>query len=96
MDVNKKDLCIVMEFCNKGTLTDYIRNNAFPIPEWSVWRIINQLSSGLKYLHKQRPSIIHCDLKPDNIFCKLNVGIDLKIGDFGISKILGRKAMEVY
>ena len=95
-DVNKNDLCIVMEFCNKGTLTDYIRNNAFPALEWSVWRIIEQLSSGLGYLHKQHPPIIHCDLKPDNIFCKLNGGIDLKIGDFGISKILGRKAMEVY
>ena len=31
-DVNKKDLCIVMEFCNKGTLTDYIRKKKEPFP----------------------------------------------------------------
>ena len=97
-DANKKDLCIVMEFCNRGTLTDFIRKNAFPVPEWNVWRIIGLISSGLKYLHNQRPSIIHCDLKPDNIFCNQpeGHGVNLKIGDFGISKILGRKAMEVY
>ena len=95
-DANKKDLCIVMEFCNRGTLTDFIRKQDFPVPEWNAWRIIGLISSGLKYLHSQ--SIIHCDLKPDNIFCTQleRHGVNLKIGDFGISKILGRKAMEVY
>ena len=95
-DANKKDLCIVMEFCNRGTLTDFIRKQDFPVPEWNAWRIIGLISSGLKYLHSQ--SIIHCDLKPDNIFCTQleGHGVNLKIGDFGISKILGRKAMEVY
>ena len=52
-DASKKDLCIVMEYCNNGTLTQYIRKKTGPVPEWNVWRIIKQLSQGLRYLHKQ-------------------------------------------
>ena len=95
--VDKKDLCIVMEYCNDGTLTQYIQSWTGPVPEWNVWRIIIHLSGGLDYLHKQHPPVIHCDLKPDNILCHSDPeGVGIKIGDFGISRILGRKTMAVY
>ena len=46
--------------------------------------IIIQICSGLKEIHKN--NLIHRDLTPDNIFIDKNNKI--KIGDFGISKIL--------
>ena len=43
-----------------------------------------QISTALKYLHNA--TIIHSDMKPKNIFLRKNGAV--KIGDFGISKIL--------
>ena len=34
---------------------------------------------------------MHCDLKPDNIFCDIRNISDFKIGDFGLSKKLDPK-----
>ena len=55
-----------------------------------------QLLQALVFLEKR--DVIHCDLKPDNILCHKpsSRGVDFKIGDFGIARILGKKAMEIY
>ena len=45
--------------------------------------IIIQICLGLKEIHKNK--LIHRDLTPDNIFMYNN---KIKIGDFGVSKIL--------
>lgn len=47
--------------------------------EWFI-----QLLLGLKYIHEKK--IVHRDLKPDNIF--ISSDNELKIGDFGISKLM--------
>lgn len=50
-------------------------------------RILNwflHISTALKYIHSNR--IIHRDIKPENIFLAENG--TLKLGDFGISKVL--------
>lgn len=40
-----------------------------------------QLLSGLRYLQMRQPPVIHCDLKPENVFIK---GTSCVIGDFGL------------
>ena len=92
----KGRLCLVMEYCDRGTLEDYI--SSFPVqphPEFNIWRMVGQFSSVLSYLHRQHPPILHNDLKPANILCKTEpqpgvVGsICIKIADFGVCNVLG-------
>ena len=50
--------------------------------------IIRQLLEGLSFIHEL--GIVHRDLKPANIFVMSSGTV--KIGDFGISKILSTKS----
>ena len=87
---NGEYIFIVMEYIKGGCLTDYFKKNEFNFSEKRAAEIIYQLAKGLKYLHKY--GIIHRDLKPDNIM--LTESSDkgnVKIMDFGLSKILGKK-----
>ena len=68
---NKDQLCIVMEYCDKGTLEDWLTSRPVkPREEYRIWRLVYQFSSALAFLHSQHPPILHNDLKPANILCK--------------------------
>ena len=79
---------IVMEFCSGGDLSKAIkeqkRHGHFAediVLSWS-----GQLIAGLRYMKENH--ILHRDLKPSNIF--LTSDRNLKIGDFGLAKVLDR------
>ena len=93
----KGRLCLVMEYCNSGTLEDYLAWRKQPLPEYEMWRLVWQFSSVLSFLHSQHPPILHNDLKPANILCKVDkvegrIGkkMTIKIADFGVCNVLGR------
>ena len=91
---NAEYIFIVMEYIRGGRLTDYMKEKKFNFTEKRAAEIIYQISLGVKYLHKY--GIIHRDLKPDNIM--LTEASDkgqIKIMDFGLSKILGKKEKTV-
>ena len=76
---------IITEFAPNGTLQDILdKEQLRPKTEPEILRYFTMIVQGVNYLHGV--GIIHRDLKPDNIF----MGIDglLKIGDYGLSKIL--------
>jgi len=75
----KNKVAIVMEFCNQGTLEDYLNNNDMD-QEKIIW-IFGHICQGLNYIHSQ--NIIHRDLKPANILIHNDI---LKIADFGLAK----------
>ena len=79
----KNQVVFITEIMTSGTLKSYIKRVHFV-----KWKIIKrwcvQILEGLQYLHSQEPSIIHRDLKCDNIFINGNTG-DLRIGDLGLS-----------
>ena len=91
---NADHIFIVMEYIKGGRLSDYMKEKRYKFTEKRVAEIIYQICLGVKYLHKY--GIVHRDLKPDNIMLtesgdKGNV----KIMDFGLSKIMGKKEKAV-
>ena len=78
---------IITEFCSNLDLKSFINEHKKEnklINEQTIWTIILNLCNGIKKIHNN--NMIHRDLKPGNIFISDNYKI--KIGDFGISKIL--------
>ena len=78
---------LIMEFCSNLDLRSFINDHKKEnklISEATISRIISNLCGGIKAIHNN--NMIHRDLKPENIFISDNYKI--KIGDFGISKIL--------
>ena len=83
--VENDSLYIIMEYGGNTDLKKYIeQQKPLLIDEKIIKDIIIQICLGLKEIHKN--SLIHRDLAPDNIFMDNNNKI--KIGDFGVSKIL--------
>ena len=76
---------ILMEYCEKQNLKDFINKKADNnelIEEDIICYILRQICLGIKEIHSK--NIIHRDIKPENIF--INEKMEIKIGDFGISK----------
>ncbi|KAG9391594.1 Protein kinase domain [Carpediemonas membranifera] len=69
-----------------GTLRQYVENRpTMRLSEIAKYSL--QILSGLSYMHAFKPSIIHRDLKCENIFIDSSSG-KVKIGDFGVSHVL--------
>ncbi|XP_031351673.1 serine/threonine-protein kinase Nek8-like isoform X2 [Photinus pyralis] len=78
---------IVMEYATKGSLYDFIkRNKPNLLSQQTVLNYFCQILNGLHHIHSK--NIIHRDLKAENIFLTGLQADVVKIGDFGISKIL--------
>ncbi|XP_059516098.1 interferon-induced, double-stranded RNA-activated protein kinase isoform X3 [Myotis daubentonii] len=76
-----KYLFIQMEFCEKGTLEDWIESRRGEIPNKDLsLGLFKQIVTAVDYIHAK--GLIHRDLKPSNIF--LVDTKQIKIGDFGL------------
>ena len=86
---------LVMEYVSNGDLFDKIAEKK-GFSEIEARYVFRQLLSALKYLHTQ--NVVHRDLKPENILVNREVCVsendkeisyyDVKIADFGLSKIV--------
>ena len=87
---NAEYIFIVMEYISGGSLKDYFILKKYKFDEKRASQIMFQLGLGLQYLHQY--GIVHRDLKPDNIMMTENENMSqIKIMDFGLSKIMGPK-----
>lgn len=92
---------MLMEFCDKGDLSDLIkqyRRARKDIPEPTIWIFAYQLLNALEYCHnpfkEDCPNIgrvIHRDIKPENIL-RAGEGV-VKFADFGICRSIGDGVM---
>lgn len=81
--LNRSYLFIQMDFCEGGTLTDWIHERNFKEKRRTteeIYKIFYEIVTGVEYIHSNK--LIHRDLKPDNIFFTAEGKV--KIGDFGL------------
>ena len=74
-----------MEFVPGGDLGKLITDEG-ALPEDMTRTMANQLLGALEYLHKN--NITHRDVKPDNILINSLDPLDVKLTDFGLSKMV--------
>jgi calcium/calmodulin-dependent protein kinase I len=81
---------LVMELVTGGELFDRVVEKG-SYNERDAARIMKQLLEGIFYLHSL--GIAHRDLKPENLLlASPDANADIKIADFGLSKIMGPEA----
>lgn len=82
-------LFIEMEYADGGTLAQILidKSHGERLPERFILNIFEQITSAINYMHSQ--NILHRDLKTANVF--MNKRGIVKIGDFGISKIMSTR-----
>jgi len=77
-----------MEICKGRDLFTYLKKRNYKIPEKRAAELIYKLTKAVEYIHFY--GIIHRDLKPENIIMTNDTETaDLKLVDFGLSKIIG-------
>ena len=81
-----KILWIVMELCDQGSVDKYFKKRLLDIGHKAA--IMEQIASGLDYLHHHEPPVMHRDIKPGNVLIKAEVAEHVvKLADFGVSKV---------
>jgi len=87
----KDTLFIVMELMEGGELyEEIVKRKSFTEKDASY--IMMQLFSALDYLHKN--DIVHRDLKLENLLLTKKDHLEIKLADFGLSKVYTGEAMQ--
>ena len=80
------NIYIITEFCDSGSLYDYLLENDGRLSEAESIKILKQILNGFKVLVNN--NIVHRDIKPQNIL--LHEGC-AKIADFGFARTIDEK-----
>ena len=70
----------------ESSLSAFLENHS-NIPTAVKLSILLDVSSGLRYLHGQKPAVVHCNLTSNNIL--LTSQLQAKIGDVGVIQMMG-------
>jgi len=80
------EVILVMEYLDGGELFERVADDKFNLTESDCCLFMRQICRGVQYLHKH--SIVHLDLKPENVVCTHKDNTSVKIIDFGTAKEL--------
>jgi len=79
---------IAMNHCNELSLSKFIKTGSHQLTLDMVKKLCVDLATALQFLHEvNKPSIVHCDIKPDNVFVKSrHMKTSFILGDFGFAE----------
>merc|ERR1712054_697262 len=80
----KPSLCMVLEYCSRGSLFDCLNRVEEDITWSRVLKIASDMLKGINCLHSWKPQIVHRDLKSLNLLVDENWTV--KVCDFGLSR----------
>lgn len=80
---------VLMEYVAGRSLRSLLNENPDGLPVSQVRTIAEGIIRGVAGLHAE--GVVHRDLKPANVFVSGDV---VKVGDYGLSKVIGEAAME--
>eukprot|EP00045_Choanoeca_perplexa_P016602 m.225403 g.225403 ORF g.225403 m.225403 type:complete len:864 (-) comp17307_c0_seq18:1039-3630(-) len=83
-------LKLVLE-CMEGTLKELLQDRSIDLDLDVKLSFLCDAASGMCYIHSQRPTLIHGDLKPSNLLVDSNLRI--KISDFGLASHLTQQCV---
>ncbi|KAL4601345.1 hypothetical protein ACB092_11G266300 [Castanea dentata] len=84
---NPEFRALVLQYMSNGSLEKWLYSHNYCLNLVQRVSIMVDVALALDYLHNgQSEPVVHCDLKPNNIF--LNEDMVAHVGDFGIAKIL--------
>ncbi|XP_062514405.1 probable serine/threonine-protein kinase drkC isoform X2 [Corticium candelabrum] len=86
--LEERKTCIVTEYMERGSVAKILRVGNMTLETSRVHQMLLDVAKGMAYLHSQDPPIIHRDLKSSNLLVDRKWTV--KVGDFGVAKILTR------
>ena len=81
---NKTDPMLVLEYMHFGSLSDLLQNESMVLEGKVLIEMLQDIASGLRFLHSSNPQIVHGDLKSSNVL--VDDKFRAKISDFGLSR----------
>ncbi|GAV57106.1 Pkinase_Tyr domain-containing protein/Ank_2 domain-containing protein [Cephalotus follicularis] len=83
----RKPLMLITEYLRGGDLHQYLKEKGALSPSTAI-NFALDIARGMAYLHNEPNVIIHRDLKPRNVLLVNSSADHLKVGDFGLSKLI--------
>ncbi|KAK9499590.1 hypothetical protein O3M35_002607 [Rhynocoris fuscipes] len=83
---NPRDVILVVEYISGGELFERVVADDFTLTEKDCILFMRQICEGVEYMHTQ--SVVHLDLKPENIMCINRDSHEIKLIDFGLAQRL--------
>ncbi|CAI0394416.1 unnamed protein product [Linum tenue] len=83
----KKPLMLITEYLRGGDLHQYLKEKGALSPSTAI-NFAMDIARGMAYMHNEPNVIVHRDLKPRNVLLVNSSADHLKVGDFGLSKLI--------
>uniref|UniRef100_A0A0B7BSV9 Uncharacterized protein n=1 Tax=Arion vulgaris TaxID=1028688 RepID=A0A0B7BSV9_9EUPU len=80
------EMVMILELLSGGELFDRLVEKEYTLTEEDCITYMKQICEGVQHMHHS--SVLHLDLKPENIMCVTKESNDVKIIDFGLAQRL--------